>query len=170
MSMYTDARPPAKGSGTAAAMRRGRSSAAAALAALTVAGCTSVGQVGILTRPVADPGAIIGQARAFEEIGPAEGKSCRFFVLGVVPFGDSTASEAMEEALAVTGGNAMINVTIESSLYGFIPIYNLLSFTCTTVRGIAIRLDAAAEQAAGSGPAGVADRTDVAQAADDRSS
>jgi hypothetical protein len=33
----------------------------------------------------------------------------------------------------------LINVTTSSSLYGFIPVYNILSFTCTTVKGIAVK-------------------------------
>jgi bacteriorhodopsin len=42
-------------------------------------------------------------------------------------------------ALGQKGGDALLNVSIETSLYGFIPIYNVYSFTCTTVKGIAIR-------------------------------
>jgi hypothetical protein len=34
-----------------------------------------------------------------------------------------------------------VNVSTSSSLYGFVPIYNILSFTCTTVQGIAIKID-----------------------------
>lgn len=45
----------------------------------------------------------------------------------------------MEEALGSKGGDALINVTVTSSLYGFIPIYNVYSFTCTTVKGIAVK-------------------------------
>lgn len=118
----------------------GRLAKVAAVLAATAA-CTSVTQVGLLTRPTGDAGALIREARSFREIGPAEGKACRYFVLGVVPFGDSTAGDAMEEALTTTGGNGLLNVTIETSLYGFIPIYNILSFTCTTVRGIAISVE-----------------------------
>jgi hypothetical protein len=32
-------------------------------------------------------------------------------------------------------------VSVETSLYGFIPIYNVYSFTCTTVKGIAIKFE-----------------------------
>ena len=48
--------------------------------------------------------------------------------------------EAMKIALADTGGDAILNASVTTSLYGFIPIYNVLSFTCTTVQGIAIRI------------------------------
>lgn len=111
------------------------------LAAALLSACTSVGQVGLMTRPTGDPGAIVREARSFKEIGPAEGRSCRYFVLGVIPFGDSTAVDALDAALQATGGNALLNATIETSLYGFIPIYNIVSFTCTTVRGIAISVE-----------------------------
>ena len=113
-----------------------------AVAGLAIAGCTSVGQVGMMTPPTADVGAIISEARAFTEIGPVEGEACRYFALGVVPWGNSTSTTAMENALAGTGGDAIINASVETSLYGFIPIYNLFAYTCSTVRGIAIKLDA----------------------------
>ena len=108
------------------------------LAALVV-GCTSVGQVGLMTSPTGDAGAIIREARNYEELGHVEGEACRFFALGIIPWGDSTSTEAMDNALSTVGGDALINASVETSLYGFIPIYNVFSFTCTTVRGIAIK-------------------------------
>jgi hypothetical protein len=54
------------------------------------------------------------------------------FVIAVIPFGDSTFSKAVDDALASRGGDALINVTVSSSLYGFVPIYNVYSFTCTS--------------------------------------
>jgi hypothetical protein len=47
--------------------------------------------------------------------------------------------KAVDEALAKSGGDALINVSVTTSLYGFIPLYNIFSFTCTTVRGVAIK-------------------------------
>lgn len=117
---------------------------AGVLIAMTNA-CTSVGQVGIMTRPGANPGAQLTEATPYEEIGRAEGEACRYFLLALIPWGDSTATRALEKALAQTGGDALINVTVSTSLYGFVPIYNVFSFTCTTVEGTAIRY---------SGPAG----------------
>ena len=69
----------------------------------------------------------------------ARGEACRYFLLGVARWGDSTATRAFEKALEPSGGEALINVTVSTSLYGFIPIYNVFSFTCTTVEGVAIR-------------------------------
>jgi hypothetical protein len=95
----------------------------------------------MMTAPTANVGAIISEARSYAELGPVEGQACRYFALGVAPWGDSTSAKAMENALAPVGGDAIINASVETSLYGFIPIYNLFAYTCTTVRGIAIKLD-----------------------------
>lgn len=68
-----------------------------------------------------------------------EGQKCRNFLLAIVPWGDGDLAHAVEEALAEKGGDALLNANVETSLYGFIPIYNVYSFTCTTVKGIAIK-------------------------------
>jgi len=110
-------------------------------AALLCAGCTSVGTVGMVTRSTGDPGALLRSGRSYQELGTAEGEACRFFILNVIPFGNSTFSAAVDEALEQGKADALLNVTVSSSLYGFIPIYNLFSYTCTKVRGIAIKFE-----------------------------
>lgn len=75
----------------------------------------------------------------FDELGQTEGKACRHFILAVVPFGDSAFSTAVEDALSAKGGDALLNATVSTSLYGFVPIYNVYSFTCTTVSGVAVK-------------------------------
>ena len=107
--------------------------------ALIAAGCTSVGHLGIVTKASANNADRLKSGVAFEELGPAEGSACRHFVLAVIPFGDSTFSSAVDDALAQRGGDALLNVTVSSSLYGFVPIYNVYSFTCTSVSGIAVK-------------------------------
>ena len=102
-------------------------------------GCTSVGNLGIVTRPSSSNAERLKAGVAFEELGPAEGSACRHFVIAVIPFGDSSFSKAVEDALAQRGGDALINVTVSSSLYGFVPIYNVYSFTCTSVQGMAVK-------------------------------
>jgi hypothetical protein len=109
--------------------------------AVVCASCTSVGQVGMMTRPGADVGSIIRESRSYRELGAVEGTACRNFLLGIIPWGDSTSAKAMEVALIPIGGDAIINASVETSLYGFIPVYNLFANTCTTVRGIAIKFD-----------------------------
>jgi uncharacterized protein YceK len=111
------------------------------LLAATMSGCTSVGTLGIVTRTSADPGAVLKAGQSFKELGPAEGEACRYFLLAIVPWGDATFSKAVDNALAKSGGDALVNVTVINSLYGFIPIYNFFTYTCTQVRGIAIQLE-----------------------------
>ncbi len=110
-----------------------------ALVFLLVSGCSSTGRLGIVTKSSADPGRILASAQGFEELGAAEGQACRHFVIGIIPFGNSDVEKAVNVALEKTGGDALINVSTETSLYGFIPIYNVYAFTCTTVKGTAIK-------------------------------
>ncbi len=106
---------------------------------LLLGGCASVGNLGMVTKSMGDPGSLLRNAQTYKELGPAEGEACRFFILAVIPFGDSTFSSAVDEALQRSGGDALLNVTVSSSLYGFIPIYNVFSYTCTNVKGVAIK-------------------------------
>jgi hypothetical protein len=110
-----------------------------ALILIGMTGCVSTGQVGILSRSGDDPAALITQANPYEEVGLTSGRACRHFLLNLIPFGDAAVSTAVDEALAAVGGDALINVVISSSLFGFIPYYNLYAFTCTSVRGTAVR-------------------------------
>ncbi len=103
-------------------------------------GCSSTGNLGIVTKSSADPGSLLKTGNEYQELGPAEGRACRHFVLAAIPWGRSDVSKAVDAALAETGGDALINVSVQSSLYGFIPIYNVYSFTCTTVKGIAVKI------------------------------
>ena len=109
------------------------------LSCVFVAGCSSTGSLGIVTKPSADNAERLRSGVKFEELGPVEGSACRHFIIAVIPFGDSTFSKAVDEALASRGGDALLNVTVSSSLYGFVPIYNVYSFTCTSVSGIAVK-------------------------------
>ena len=106
---------------------------------LVLMSCTSVGHLGLVTRPMADPASILRSGKDFQELGPVEGHACRHFILAVIPFGDATFSTAVNNALRERGGDALVNVTVSNSLYGFIPIYNLYAFTCTTVKGVAVK-------------------------------
>lgn len=108
---------------------------------MLLAGCSSAGSLGMVVRSTADPGALLKNQTSFREIGPAAGEACRFFVLAVLPFGQSDVSAAVDEALNASGGDALLNVTVSSSLYGFIPVYNFFSYTCTNVKGIAVKFE-----------------------------
>jgi hypothetical protein len=102
--------------------------------------CSHSGNLGLVMRPSVDPTALLKTTpRGFQEVGPVEGQSCRHFILAIIPWGEGDFADAVEKALAQRGGDALINVSVETSLYGFVPIYNVYSFTCTTVRGVAIK-------------------------------
>lgn len=109
--------------------------------AVSLVGCTSTGTLGIVTKPSSDPAGVLKSVKSFRELGPAQGEACRHFVLAIIPWGDSTFSKAVNKALKATGGDALINVTVTTSLYGFIPIYNVYSFTCTSVQGTAVKFE-----------------------------
>ena len=111
------------------------------LITVILCGCSSTGNLGIITRSSANPGAFLTESQRFKELGPTEGKACRHFVLAIAPFGKSDMEAAVDDALQMTGGDALVNVSVESNLYGFVPIYNIYSFTCTTVRGTAIKFE-----------------------------
>ncbi|MGE5257716.1 MAG: hypothetical protein ACM3KE_13645 [Hyphomicrobiales bacterium] len=115
------------------------------LTALILGGCSSTGNLGMATKSMADPGSLVTSAGGYKEIGPAKGEACRYILLGIIPWGDSTATQAVTAALEQTGGDALINVSVTSSLYTFVPIYNVFCFTCTSVEGIAIKFESQAK-------------------------
>ena len=88
-----------------------------ALMTLVVTGCSSSGTLGIVAKSSADPGGLLKSGRGFQDLGPAEGSACRHFILAIIPWGDSTLSTAVDKALQEKGGDALINVTVTSSLY-----------------------------------------------------
>ena len=100
---------------------------------LALTGCSTTGNLGIVTKSTANPSLLLTESTSFKKIGPAKKKTCRHFILAIIPFGQSDVAEAVDKALGETGSDALINVSTESSLYGFIPIYNVYSYTCTTV-------------------------------------
>lgn len=110
-------------------------------ASLLLAGCTSVGTLGLVTKSTGDPSALLKNGQSYKELGPVEGEACRYFLLAIVPWGDATFTTAVDEALAKVGGDALLNVTVSNSLYGFIPIYNVFTYTCTSVKGVAIKYE-----------------------------
>lgn len=113
---------------------------------LLASACASTGTLGMVSRSPAAAEAL-RNGSSFQELGPAHGKSCRFFVLGLVPGGNGTVSDATRDALEKSGADALLNATVETNLYGFIPIYNLFSYTCTSVSGTAIKFDGGASAA-----------------------
>jgi len=116
-----------------------------ALLPLILSGCTSVGTLGVVTKSTVNPAAVFKEAQSYKEIGQVKDESCRFFLLGVIPWGNGTFAQAADNALEKTGGDALINVTVTNSLYGFIPVYNVFSYTCTEIIGTAIKFEKTTE-------------------------
>ncbi|HIF98361.1 MAG TPA: hypothetical protein EYQ54_15290 [Myxococcales bacterium] len=114
--------------------------AALAVATVVMTSCSSTGNFGVLARPSASPGELLSASKSYEELGQVEGRACRYFFLSLVPWGDSTPSAALDNALAGVDGDAVLNASVTTSLYGFFPIYNVFSFACTTVQGVAIQV------------------------------
>jgi len=110
-------------------------------AAVWISGCASVGTVGMITRSSIDPLSVVKSAHTVKDLGPAEGQACRYFLLAIVPWGKSDLQVAVDHALVKLGGDAIVNVAVSSGLYGFIPIYNVFSYTCTTVKGTAVKFE-----------------------------
>jgi hypothetical protein len=111
------------------------------LGLLSLTACTSVGSLGVIAKSSADPVALLGESHSVKDLGPAEGQACRYFALAVIPFGNSDIQTAVDRALQKSGGDALVNVATCTSLYGFFPIYNVFSFTSTTVKGTAVKLE-----------------------------
>ena len=95
---------------------------------LLIAGCTSTGNLGMVARSVAEPGSLLTSSQPYKVIGPAKGKACRYFLLGIIPWGDSTLKTAVDKALAESGGDALINLSVSSSLMA-----SFQSITCSVL-------------------------------------
>jgi hypothetical protein len=119
--------------------------AAITLAVLVASGCSSTGTLGLVS--IGGSSTALKSGQSFKDLGAASGKSCRYFLLGIIPWGDGTPSDATRDALQKSGGDALLNTTVETSLYGLIPIYQLFAWTCTTISGTAIKFEGGASAA-----------------------
>jgi hypothetical protein len=106
--------------------------------ALGLAGCASVGSVGLMVKSTATP-AELARAQSFQDLGYTEASDCRYLIIGVLPLGNADPGHVLEKALAAKGADALLNVTTSNSHYGFVPIYNVFSITCTSLAGTAIK-------------------------------
>ena len=111
------------------------------LACILLTSCFSTGSFGLVSSIESNPGDLLTQQHAIHEVGPAKGRACRVFLLAIIPFGNSTLSRAMSKALQESGGDALMNVTTTTSLYGFAPLFNVFSFTCTSIQGTAVKFE-----------------------------
>jgi hypothetical protein len=107
-------------------------------------GCTTVGTLGIVSKSSIEAPTMLREGRPFTVVGPAQSESCRYILFGVFPTGSGDMQTATDLALrSVGGGDALLNVTTETSLYSFIPIYNVFAESCIVVKGTAIKFESA---------------------------
>lgn len=111
---------------------------AAVLLAVFFSGCSTVGKVGLITKE--GVGLAEVTASKHQDLGPVQGKACRYIWIGLFSSGDNTTSKALQIALEKSGGNALKDVTEKKSLYHWIYPYSVLTVACTAVQGTAVRL------------------------------
>lgn len=102
------------------------------------AGCTSIDKMGLIAKSSGDSAQLLASGRKYEEVGPVEGRTCRCLLFSFFSWGDSSVSTATDLAL-IGKGDAIVNATIASSLYSYIPIYDVFTVACTKVQGTAVR-------------------------------
>ena len=112
------------------------------IAAVTITGCTSVGSVGLMVRSAANP-LDLARTGSFRELGFVEATDCRYLIIGVLPLGNADPGHVLDKALASKGADALLNVSTSNSHFGFVPIYNVFSITCTSLKGTAIKFEPA---------------------------
>ncbi|MHB8421532.1 MAG: hypothetical protein ACYC9S_01820 [Leptospirales bacterium] len=116
-----------------------------ALGTLLLSGCTSTGSLGIVSNSETEADLGPHDPHTFHRVGSEiSGTACRHFILGVLPLGNSDIETAMRKALSThpeLKADGLVHVTTQSSLYGFFPLYNVYTVTCTTVKGVPIRFD-----------------------------
>ena len=128
------------------------------LVLLLAAGCTSTGTLGLLSNSETETDLGPHDSHIFHRVGAQiEGRACRHFILGLVPWGDSDLESAMRDAFRKNPSlhaDGLVHVSTSTSLYNFFPLYNVYTLTCTTVRGTPIRFDHSPAKSAPSAKAG----------------
>ena len=115
------------------------------LSMLLLSSCTSTGSLGLLTNSQTEADLGPHDSHRFHRVGgEITGTACRHFILGIIPWGDSDIETALRHALRAhpsLNADGLVHVTTETSLYGFFPLYDVYTLTCTTVKGIPVRFD-----------------------------
>ncbi|TKB73397.1 MAG: hypothetical protein E8D45_09445 [Nitrospira sp.] len=107
----------------------------------TLSACSTSGQLSMIAKSGVDAITLLTSGRAYQTLGPAEGKACHYLLL-FVPLGDSDISKAVDDALAPSGGDALLHVTTEKkyvTLPSFVYLLPIFERTCTSVKGTAVR-------------------------------
>ncbi len=113
--------------------------------ALLLGGCSSVGSLGMISDSKTEADLGPRDLHAYHRVGEEiVGTACRHFILGILPIGDSDLESAMKDAFKknpTLKADGLIHVTTQSTLYGFFPLYNVYTVTCTTIRGVPVRFE-----------------------------
>lgn len=115
------------------------------LSLIFLSACTSTGTLGLISNSETETDLSPHDSHRFHRVGTEiTGTACRHFILGIIPWGDSDVETALRHALhahPALKADGLVHVTTETSLYGFFPLYDIYTLTCTTVKGIPIRFD-----------------------------
>lgn len=103
---------------------------------LILAGCMTMGS------GIAPSTAPITADDSYTEIGPAAGSAWGIHIMGLLPISESGTDIAVNRALTSSGGDALINVTMDNSVY-MLMVVNLYR---TRVEGTAIKLQRGARR------------------------
>ncbi len=108
-------------------------------------GCTSTGNLGLITNSETETDLSPHDSHTFHRVGTEiTGTACRHFILGIIPWGDSDIETALGNALKShpeLKADGLVHAVTQTSLYGFFPLYDIYTLTCTTIKGIPIRFD-----------------------------
>jgi len=115
------------------------------LSMVFLSACTSTGSLGLISNSETETDLGPHDSHRFHRVGTEiKGTACRHFILGIIPWGDSDVETALRHALNAhpsLKADGLVHVTTQTSLYGFLPLYDIYTLTCTTVKGIPIRFD-----------------------------
>src|SRR5688500_10941324 len=100
------------------------------LATLSLSGCTSVGHLAMVAKSRADMDKLVANGSSHKIVGIVNGVACRQFLFALLPLGDAGIQQATDNALKKVDGDALLDVTITTSLYTYIPVFNIYSHTC----------------------------------------
>ncbi len=73
-----------------------------------LAGCSTTGNLGLVTRGAANPGTLLTENTEFKELGQAAEEACRYLILALILFGQSDVAHAVDKTLEGTGGDAFL--------------------------------------------------------------
>jgi len=114
--------------------------------AAALCACSTLGRVGVMAL-YNNPGFKVGK---YKEIGLAdpktgkvpqvEGSTCRCIWFGLIPSGDSDVSQALVKSLEKSrDADALVDVTVKTSLYHYVFPYSVLTISCVTVKGTPVQ-------------------------------